>query len=366
MPRVSVINGYDAGMCPQEISKLKTFSLLFIKLASNFQTHLKLGPAYSKIPENQKMVGIRGNSIQLPIPIQNTIYELESNLSNNTLLDVGKHLIIYNKGNSNKEIIFKNLVNVHDIKDAFIWLKSHNNHYAHILIPSNPNELLPVENVAIINEHNDIIDEIIKDTVSKVGLFAETKDMYGSECDEMVTQDVYCDSECDEMVTQDVCCDSECDEMVTLDVYCDSECDKLVTQDVHSRQYCDGDNQFDVYCDSSYIGTSNGTLITQDDYLASGDNMLQNNNNYINSVKCDEASQDIKFRNENNTLKPRIFSKEFDVTKHSDTKLIGKLSDFELNHLIEQYIVTAVNTVSDNPDPATFDTLYNLLKIKVN
>ena len=76
--------------CPQEISKLNAFSLLFIKLASNFQTHLKLGPTYSKIPENQKMVGIRGNSIQLPIPIQNTIDELESNLANDRLLDVNK------------------------------------------------------------------------------------------------------------------------------------------------------------------------------------------------------------------------------------------------------------------------------------
>ena len=143
MPRVSVINGCDAGKCPQEISKLNAFSLLFIKLASNFQTHLKLGPTYSKIPENQKMVGVRGNSIQLPIPIQNTIDELVSNLANNRLLDINKHLIIYNKRNSNKETVFKNLVNVHNIKDALIWLKSHNRHYAHIFIPADPHELLP-------------------------------------------------------------------------------------------------------------------------------------------------------------------------------------------------------------------------------
>ena len=54
-------------------------------------------------------------------------------------------------------------------------------------------------------------------------------------------------------------------------------------------------------------------------------------------------------------------TKEFDITKHSDVKLIGRLSNFELNHLVEQYTVTAINTVSDNPE--TFDTLYNLLKI---
>ena len=45
-PRVSVINGFDAGKCPVEISMLNVFPSLFIKLASSFQTHLKLGPVY--------------------------------------------------------------------------------------------------------------------------------------------------------------------------------------------------------------------------------------------------------------------------------------------------------------------------------
>ena len=118
-PRVSVINGFDAGQCPEEISKLNIFSLLFIKIASSFQTHLKLGPVQSKIPENQKMAGVRGNFIQLPIPIQNTIDELESNLSHNKLLDVGRYLVIYNKGKNNK-VMYKNLVNIHDIKAVLV------------------------------------------------------------------------------------------------------------------------------------------------------------------------------------------------------------------------------------------------------
>ena len=226
MPRVSVINGFDAGKCPQEISRLNAFSLLFIKLASNFQTHFKLGPTYSKIPENQKMVGVRGNSIQLPIPIQNTIDELESNLANNRLLDINKHLIIYNKRNSNKETVFKNLVNVHNIKDALIWLRLHNHHYAHISIPADPHELLPAQNVAIINEHIDDTNNYT-DTVSIVDSLTEmlTQDLSDSEFDEieMLTQDVYYDSECDQMVTLDEYCDREYEEMVTLDEYCDSE-----------------------------------------------------------------------------------------------------------------------------------------------
>ena len=69
--------------------------------------------------KTKKMVGVKGNSIQLPIPIQDTIEELTSNLSHNTLLDVGKHLVIYNEGKS-KKVLYKNLVNIHAIKTALI------------------------------------------------------------------------------------------------------------------------------------------------------------------------------------------------------------------------------------------------------
>ena len=82
------------------------------------------------------MSGIKGNSVQLPIPIQHTIDELNSNLSHNKLLDVGKHLVICNKGKS-KQMVYKNLVNIHDIKAALVWLRANNPHYAHITIPHN-------------------------------------------------------------------------------------------------------------------------------------------------------------------------------------------------------------------------------------
>ena len=327
IPSVSVINCFDAGKCPQGISKLNTFSLLLIKLASNFQTHLKLGPTYSKIPENQKMVGVRGNSIQLPIPIQNTIDELESNLANNRLLDINKHLIIYNKRNSNKETVFKNLVNVHNIKDALIWLKSHNRHYAHISIPSDPRELLPAQNVAILNEHIDDTNNCT-DTVSTVDAFTEmiTQDICDSEFDEMITQDVYYDSECDQMVTLDEYCDRECEEMVNLDEYCDSECEEMVTLDV----YCESDVQCGVYANNSFIANSDGTLVTQDKYIASSDDAVNNGNSNVDPFRSDTVYDDIScnvngIKVNNITIKPSKMSKEFDISEPTDTKLIDMI-----------------------------------------
>ena len=118
-----------------------------------------------------------------------------------------------------------------------------------------------------------------------------------------------------------------------------------------------------------YTANSNGTLVTQDEYIASSDDVLEKSNSNVSPVRLDKVCEDIKFRNvngikvNNNTLKTSKMCKEFDISKPTDNKLIQKLSDIELNYLIEQYTVTAVNTVSDNPDPETFDTLYIMLKI---
>ena len=173
-----MINGFDTGKCPNEISVLNVFSSLFIKLASSFQIHLKLGPIQSKVPENQKMVGVKGNSVQLPIPIQNTIEELETNLSHNKLLDIGKHLVIYNKGKSSK-VLYKNLVDIHAIKAALNWLKLNNPHYAHIEIPIDPEKLLPC------------IDNTSISEVKKEDIVSQDTPHFADSITELITQDAY-------------------------------------------------------------------------------------------------------------------------------------------------------------------------------
>ena len=154
--------------------------------------------------------------------------------------------------------------------------------------------------------------------------------------------------------------------MVTLDEYCDSECEEMVTLDV----YCESNIQCGVYDNNSCIAKSDGTLVTQDEHIASSDDELHKSNSNVNAVTFDTVCEDFKFRNVNgikvnkSTVKPSKMNREFDISEPTHSKLIEKLSDVELNCLIEQYTVTAVNTVSDNPDPETFDTLYSLLNIK--
>ena len=224
--------------------------------------------------------------------------------------------------------------------------------------------MLPVQDVAVINDHVDDTNNCT-DTVSIVDSFTEmiTQDICDSEFDEMVTQDVYYASECDQMVTLDEYCDRKCEEMVTLDEYCDSECEEMVTLDV----YCESNIQCGVYDNNSCIAKSDSTLVTQDEHIASSDDELHKSNSNVNTVTFDTVCEDFKFCNVNgikvnkSTVKPSKMNREFDISEPTHSKPIEKLSGVELNCLIEQYTVTAVNTVSDNPE--TFDTLYSLLKI---
>ena len=218
-----------------------------------------------------------------------------------------------------------------------------------------------------------------------------------SECDEMITQDVCCDGECvgDEMITQDVCCDgdSECDEMITQDVCFDgdSECDEMITQDVccdgdsecdemiTQNMCCDGDSECDemitqdMYYDNESeiegnVDSINGALVTQDAYIAGSNLSSQNdceaNGNCVRTRGNSKFSYVNKLRDENNCCTVNDSNSEVDIAKSDDSKLIEKLSNNELIYVIEQCTVTSVNTVSDNPDTETFNSLYNLLKIK--
>ena len=141
---------------------------------------------------------------------------------------------------------------------------------------------------------------------------------------------------------------------------CFKPCLRLILNKVFNKKY---DN-------NSCIANSDGTLVTQDEYIASSDDALNKGNSNVDPFRCDTVYEDISCRNvngikvNNSTVKPSKMSKEFDISEPTDAKLMEKLSDIELSYLIQQYTVTAVNTVRDNPDPETFDTLYNLLKIK--
>ena len=461
-PRVSVINDFDAGKCPAEISMLNVFSSLFIKLASSFQTHLKLGPIHAYVPKNQKMVGVKGNSVQLPIPIQDTIEELASNLLHNTLLDVGKHLLIYNEGKS-KKVLYKNLVNIHAIKTALIWLKSNNPHYAYIEIPTNPEELLScTENTSACEVINE--DLASKDTAHFTDSITElvTQDAYyDSEDEEMLfddthncdllTQDVYQDSESELITHNDVLEDNkiltdgeynECEyeEMITQDIYHDSQVKPevhIVSNDIFFTQNDSDDEtmltqeQFTASTDGfyltqdefvaspnstmltldEYIASTNSTVLTVDEYIASTNNTMLTVDEFIASTNSTRLTLDNCIPSTNNTMltlddyiastsgtsmltldqysasttgvtntQTCSNSVENECTKickekttlqvnnlnfkQNDSRLLENLNDFHLNHLIEQYTVTTVNTVSDRPDPEIYDSLYKLLKIK--
>ena len=109
---------------------------------------------------------------------------------------------------------------------------------------------------------------------------------------------------------------TESEEMVTLDEYCDSECEDMVTLDV----YCESDIQCGVYDNNSCIANSDGTLVTQDKYIASSDDAVNKGNSSVDPFRSDTVYEDIRCRNvnginaNNSTVKPSKMSKEFDIS----------------------------------------------------
>ena len=148
--------------------------------------------------------------------------------------------------------------------------------------------------------------------------------------------------------------------MNTIDEYYATTSDSItfITQDVYHD--CE-DSDSDINLEDCML-TSSSYFVTQDEYIASG--ITNDSRSHVIITTDSDSAYRKAFKN---SIPLNVINNKkpiFDITEHNETKLIKSLTDIELNHLIEQFTVITVNTVSDNPDPETYNTLYNLLKIK--
>ena len=166
--------------------------------------------------------------------------------------------------------------------------------------------------------------------------------------------------------------------MFTLDEYMASTNCTILTPD----EYIASTNNTMLALDSDIASTNKDISLKQGEYIAStttsGTSMLTldqcsaittgatNTQACGNSVEneCPELCKESKFSKTDNLCKETTLHVNESNSKQNNSKLLEKLNDLHLNHLIEHYTVTIVNTVSDRPDPATYDSLYKLLKIK--
>ena len=213
-----------------------------------------------------------------------------------------------------------------------------------------------------------------------------------SDNETMLTQEQYTASTDGIFLTQDEFVASTNSTMFTLDEYMASTNCTILTP----NEYMASTNSITLTLDE-YIASTNNTMLVLDsdiastykdislkhgEYIASattsGTSMLTldqcsaittgatNTQACGNSVEneCPELCKESKFSKTANLCKETTLYVNESNSKQNNSKLLEKLNDLHLHHLIEQYTVTTVNTVSDRPDPATYDSLYKLLKIK--
>ena len=122
----------DRGDTPMEIAVLTPIELMFISLVKNFQTVVKIGPVGKHVPQNSRLSALKGNAIHLPLPLEETIKQLEEETDFAKI--PAKYIITHHI--KNNELLLRNIVNLDNVHAALIWLKANNQFYKDIKIPA--------------------------------------------------------------------------------------------------------------------------------------------------------------------------------------------------------------------------------------
>ena len=127
MPPRCVLNGLQVVKMPPELYKLDSLSKQFIQRAKAYQVVVRLGTYTAKVPIYNSIKACKGNMFFLPLPMKKTMQTMDSSSSGDkcALPDPELYIIVNGKP-TNKQIIWRSLVNVSDVKAAVRKLKETN------------------------------------------------------------------------------------------------------------------------------------------------------------------------------------------------------------------------------------------------
>ena len=134
IPPRSKLNNMDPGNIPKEIAVLTPIELMFISTVKVFQTVVKLGAVGKHAPQNSRLSALKGNAIHIPLPLEQTIKQLEREIDFTKI--PANYIITHHI--KNDELLLRNLVNLDNVHAALCWLKEHNPIYKDIDIPPRP------------------------------------------------------------------------------------------------------------------------------------------------------------------------------------------------------------------------------------
>lgn len=141
MPNNCVLNSLYYDEIPDAILRLNQFEKMLIQRAKAFQVVSSIIPVGNKnIPNNQAIKKVKDRTFHLPLPLESTLKMLpnpEEPINKNQEL----YILVRSSSTKNK-IIWQDLVDVSKVFRALAYMKQHNPHYADIILPGNPAELL--------------------------------------------------------------------------------------------------------------------------------------------------------------------------------------------------------------------------------
>ena len=166
MPARCVLNGLRLVKIPIELEKLDAMSRQFIQRAKGFQTIVRLGTYTKKVPRYNSLKACKGTMFFLPLPLHKTVETMEgvkAKGSNKISLPNPELYIIVNGNPTKNKVVWRNLVDVNNIKAAVNKLKEINFLYKDV--------------------DDESIDDTAKEVIEVVSNTASTMITKASECD---------------------------------------------------------------------------------------------------------------------------------------------------------------------------------------
>ena len=154
VPQRSILNSMYTGECPDVIKALNSLELMICRRLKCFQTVIKPGPVSGKLPVSEKLEALKGRFILLPIHLEKTLEQLNSN--KNSFMDISDWVYCYGIPTKQNKV-WRQFVDRNKVFKALCWLKENNCNYSDVELPDSAESFLPhvFDDSSTENENSD-------------------------------------------------------------------------------------------------------------------------------------------------------------------------------------------------------------------
>lgn len=122
MPPTCILNNFDSGNTPIEITELNMYENILIQRAKSFQVIQSMETvSKKKVPSTQIFKKIKGRTFHLPMPLEQTLNKLP--VPTDPINFNHELFIIVRSVPTAKKVIWENIVDIQKVYKALVWLK---------------------------------------------------------------------------------------------------------------------------------------------------------------------------------------------------------------------------------------------------